>query len=85
MASIMGQRTKTYLGLGSDEVRVTAPSVRRQAAVTVLWLLAGIVIWILWSASIGSWLVFFGLIMLVGLPIIRNLRRRADRRQDTSP
>ena len=37
-----------------------------------VWLLTGIVIWIFWSAKVGSWLVIFGLIMGVVIPILKH-------------
>ena len=83
MASTIGQRTKIYLGLADDDELATSasPSVRRQVVLTTVWLLAGIVIWIFWSVTFGSWLFFFGLIMLVAIPIVRHRQRKADERR----
>jgi Flp pilus assembly protein TadB len=83
MASTIGQRTKHYLGLSGDDGLTAsgAPSVRRQVAITVLWLLAGILIWIFWSVTFGIWIVAFGVIMLVVGPIVRVQQRNADERR----
>jgi hypothetical protein len=80
----IGQRTKSYLGLGNEDDRVSVVSIRRQVAVAVAVLLAGILIWSFWSASFGSWLVFFSVTTGVVLPIVRNRQRKADRRRDLS-
>lgn len=82
MASTIGQRTKHYLGL-SDDDELTAsvpPSVRRQVAITVVWLLAGILIWTFWSVTFGIWIVAFGVIMLFVVPIVRVQQNKADER-----
>ena len=83
MTSTLGQRTKAYFGLRDDEHRVSAPSVSRQAAVTVAWFLAGILIWSVWSATVGSWVVVFGVITLVVIPMVRHLQHRADQRRNS--
>jgi hypothetical protein len=83
MTSTIGQRTKTYLGLGPDKdglTTATGRSVRQQLAIAGVWLLVGVLIWSFWSASIGSWMVLFGLIMLVVVPLVRHRQRKADRR-----
>jgi len=85
MKSTIGQRSKTYLGLASDDDGLTTAadaSVRRQLAIAALWLSAGILIWTFWSATFGGWLFFFGLIYLVIAPMVRYYRRTADQRRD---
>ena len=81
--STIGQRTKAYFGLTDLDGRATstASAARRQVALTVAWLLAGILIWIFWSVSFGRWLVIFGLMMLVIVPIVRKRQRKADQRR----
>jgi hypothetical protein len=83
MASTIGQRTKTYFGFtdGDELTTSTSPSVRRQLGITAVWLLAGIMIWVFWSATFGRWLVFFGLAMLVVVPLVRFGQRKADGRR----
>ncbi len=83
MKSTVGQRFKAYTGLGSDDHGLTTAadaSTRRQVAIAVLWLLAGILIWTFWSATFGGSLVFVGLIYVVIAPMVRHYQRKADQR-----
>jgi hypothetical protein len=78
----IGQRTKSYFGRGDDEDRVTATSIGRHVAAAVVVLLVGILIWSFWSTSFGSWLVFFGVITVAVLPIVRHRQRKTHQRRN---
>jgi hypothetical protein len=84
MKSTIGKRSKAYLGLVSDEDGLTTAagaSIRRQVAIAVLLLSAGILIWVFWSAPIGGWLFFFSLIYVVIAPMVRRYQRKADQQR----